>query len=1534
MQSARAVKATREIMSGPRPPRKLALGFGCGLKRRCRATLGEIVETKQKFGLKALCAGLVLTALWLCGCGGSSSANVITVTVTDSLEGQVVVTQADTITATVTGPDTVNGVADVNVMFACYYTTTTTSSTGTVTTNPKVVCPTDGTLGTFSNVQPTTEIYTAPSVLPDQTKYPGLIIIIQATSDANTSKTGTLNITLDSGITVAVNPSSATLALNEMKSFSAIITTDTTPGDVTWGITNTNFNQGGTPSIANTYTTSTPQCSPSCGTLTVNAGVATYTAPAILPQYSSTTSTTISTSGTVNNSVTIYAISKQDTTRYGLGTITLVTGGAVTFNSLWPTIVPQGGALADVFLNATNLTSQISLTLSFASSGSCPSNNSIPIDAGSNALKVFFTPSTYGATTGPTSTGARLRLSSQLLTCVGTYTVHIVPDVTQTTPIATFSFDVVPVRPGLVASYPADIAQASSNATITLDGGYYGALGNLVVGANLNGSTLNFQTPAVGSDPRRLTSVPLTSINSTPGLVPINVTNTLDINSPSTVYSNISILPAYANTSISPSSLPSDMNGNSISPCTAAAMYCLPADVNGNTPFVLCTPANGPATGCPYLTMPYIPLGAGSLPDAIALDPITAYAAIAEAGTNSVAFLNLSTTPPSLAGTFATGGTLPTGVAIDHNVCTKGSGGVCSTTNNIVAVANYQSQTLTVLTVPGGALLETIPLNNLIPPSGGTTNSNTSPYPYSVGIDPFTHRALVAFASTDAGFVVNLDQTQSPSICLPGYAPADGTSYCPVALATLNTGTNPQIAYEPGAHLAYVTPGGAGTLTAVNLSSPSQGPLAINNAVRTANVVTITMAANTPHNIVPGTTPTVLISGLPPGTSGSSFNGAFTVAQVLSATTFTYVQTGVNDTSTSATGQQGYLSFGTNALTYSITPTVQGIDINPITHSAVLADPNASGISSGGPQITYVDSLDQAVSSQNLCLNENLAIVTPTPACSPEVGVSAVAFQPFTNTVVALRYDTTYSAAKIYNNQISLLDPSSNKRVTIVETGQLAGATTSFTPTGSTTPLTINLDGALAVDPVHNLALAVNSGSGTITPLYLGTIQPLQIESVSTPAVDANDGAVMPATLSQSVLIQSTALPQSISGIQIFGRGFNSTSMVRLDGVPLPPSDVAFSSSKPNELDVTIPAANGAQNILTGPRNFGLDVANSDGTHSNVMDFRVVEAIPIPACTGVNAAPGAVAIANDLVGSKKNYAVVTETGCAQVALISLNPDATFATFTTIAAGNGPTGVATIPRFGYAVVSNETDGTASILNLTNGTKVVADVTVGKNPEGVAIEQETGLAVVVNEGSNTATVIDMTPLQASPVGTLAPLTTATDQEPIAVAIDPDGGSNATGLAVVTTLDISTTPAQGALDQVDLSLAVPAKDSVSTTTIGSIPTGIIYDPAAGLFYATESDSNAFISYNPSTGGTPSTIQVGINPYSVASNFQTSSILTVNADSNTISIIDSQTFQTKATLGVGSASLFSAAIEPFSNLAVIADQSNNRVLLFPVPH
>jgi DNA-binding beta-propeller fold protein YncE len=1505
--------------------------------------VGDSVRTKANSGLKTLLGTLAVMSLWLSGCGGGGS-NVLTVTVTDSLGGVVVVTQADTITATVTGPDLVNGVADVNVVFSCTYTTTTVTGTTTKTSSPLDCGTAEPAIGTFSNVQPTTEIYTAPSVLPDQTKFPNLVLTVKANSTAVPSKSGTVTLTLDSGILVSIAPTTATLAVGnngnvgESKLFTASLTTDTIPGDVVWGLTNSTVNTGGTPSIAGTYTLTTPQCSPSCGTIAAAAGGnEIYTAPSTLP---------------TNTTATIYAIAKQDNTRVAIATITLVAGGNITFNSLWPNIVPQGASQADVFLNATNLTSQIGLTLTNNTTGVTTG-----IDAGSNALKVFFTPSTYGATTGPVSTGARLRLTAAQLALPVTYTVGITPGnpLDQTMPIATFNFTVVPVRPGLVASNPSDIAEGTTNSSVSVDGGYYGASPNLAVSLNFNGNALAIPTPPVGSDPRRLIGT-VQSTGDVRGLLPINVTNALDVSNSSTVYSNIAILPSYANQSdksISTTPLPFDSNNIVFPPCPLTSATCV-ADTNGNYPFQLCT------TGCTYPAT--IPLGASTKPSAIALDPILGYAAVTEAATNMVQFINLSTTPPSLAGAFPTGspaaGNLPTGVAIDRQVCAKGTAadpatGQCPAAGpfqSIAAVVNYQAQTLTVLTIPGGTLLETIPLNNLIPPSGLTgAGANPSPNPYSVAIDPFTHRALVAFASTNAGFVVNLDPSQNPSICLPGFAPGDGTSYCPVALATLNTGTNPQIAFETGAHMAYVTPGGAGTLTAVNLTNPSQGPLQIASAMRTANIVTVTMAPNTPHNIVPGTNPTVLISGLPLGAGSpsanppiapTSFNGAFPVLTVINNLQFTYSQAGPNDTSTSTTAQQGFLSVGTDDITYSISPTIQGIDINPITFSAALADPNNGGFAVGGPQVTFINSLDQNVSALSVCNAQNLAIVTPAQPCAPELGISSVAYQPFTNTVVSLRYDL----GNLQNNQISLLDPSAGNRVTIVETGQMTATSICFPtascaanpqPTGTTT---VNLNGALAVDPIHNVALAVNSGSGTITPLYLGNIKPLQIESVNTPPVDAGGGVASPALLSQAVLINSTALPNSISGIQIFGRGFNSSSQVRLNGVPLPASDVVFSSASPNELLVTLPATNGSQNILTGPQNFALDVANAGGTTSNVMDLHVVEAIPIPPCAGVAAAPGGVAIADDLVNSQQNFAVVTEINCAQVAVINLNAGAKFASLSTIATGKGPTGVATIPRYGYAVVSNNTDGTASILDLTLGTRAVGattDIVVGTTPNGVAIEQETGLAVVANTGSNTATVIDMTPLQASPQGTIAPQTVATDQQPIAVAIDPDGGANATGLAVVTALNISATPASGAVDAVDISLAVPAKNTTATTSVGSIPTGIVFDPASGsqLFYATESDSNAFVTFNPTTSSV-STVQVGINPFSIAYNPQTSSILTVNSASNTISIIDSLSFQNQSTLGIGGISLFSAAIEPLSNLAVIADQANNRVLLFAMPH
>jgi len=102
--------------------------------------------------------------------------------------------------------------------------------------------------------------------------------------------------------------------------------------------------------------------------------------------------------------------------------------------------------------------------------------------------------------------------------------------------------------------------------------------------------------------------------------------------------------------------------------------------------------------------------------------------------------------------------------------------------------------------------------------------------------------------------------------------------------------------------------------------------------------------------------------------------------------------------------------------------------------------------------------------------------------------------------------------------------------------------------------------------------------------------------------------------------------------------------------------------------------------------------------------------------------------------------------------------------------------------------------------------------------------------------------------------------------------------------------------------------------------------------LFYVTSTQQNAVYAFNPDSGSTQQ-IRVGINPFSIAYNYQTGAMLTLNSTSNTSSVIDSQNFKTRETLGISSQSQFAAAMDNLTNTAVIVDQNNNRVLFLAMP-
>jgi hypothetical protein len=205
-------------------------------------------------------AAALTVALVASSCGSKKAVNTVTVTISSSVGTTIIVGQSTTLTAAVTGGTTSNTAVNWQ---GCTFTTTTGTGT-TAKTSTATACPTDGTLGTLSNEQTTgTATYTAPSKIPDQTKFPGLKIIITAQSQQDTTKTGSITLILDSGIGVQLVPTTATVPTNETQNFQVNLSNDLQDQGVVWLVTQS----------SPTSTTTEPNlatCSPTCGTITSN----------------------------------------------------------------------------------------------------------------------------------------------------------------------------------------------------------------------------------------------------------------------------------------------------------------------------------------------------------------------------------------------------------------------------------------------------------------------------------------------------------------------------------------------------------------------------------------------------------------------------------------------------------------------------------------------------------------------------------------------------------------------------------------------------------------------------------------------------------------------------------------------------------------------------------------------------------------------------------------------------------------------------------------------------------------------------------------------------------------------------------------------------------------------------------------------------------------------------------------------------------------------------------------------------------------
>ena len=1480
----------------------------------------------MKFHTMKTAAMLLLASvmLWQNGCGGSTVNQVLDRVTPPS--AVVIAGTVQTFSSTVTGATTTTS------KFACTYSFTPLPTTAVP--NPKAVtgnCTSGmslngGTVGTWTDT-PTASTNILTYTAPTLTSFPNPIpqLTFTATADASSKATGKAVVALDSGIRVSVTPTTATVPVGlspaqQVQFTASFLNAPPVNPSPTWAVMQPVAND--TTDFPNGLAPTGATCSPSCGTISAE-GV--FTAPATMPGDTSPKS-----SGTTAASAakTVYVVvnSPADTAHYAVATITLVDASTnpITFTGIQPTTAAAGGILQDIFLDAKNILN--TTTITFTPPGSnqtpqaiAPSNVfTIPITA------AYCTPTTTLNCDASIVTRVRLNASQLANAGTGQITVNNIPDSGQTVAApctkATGSgntiniscpLNLVYASPGLVAAVPDSYPQGT-NSQFSTDGGYYGGGSSPIVNLLFNGN-LNI---ASAFGPRKFTGPLQGSQTQSPGLYPVSV---------------VSNAPQGGQPPFNPPPYPVVTTNVAVQPTFASAP----------TPGDIALPAVSGATNL--------------APSSIAVDSTKGYAVLTEQAANTIQIVKFTGADPVTGrpipqafGTPIAVGKAPTSVAIDDQIDLTGAG---YAGQDLGVVVNSSDSTLTLVALPSGTIIGSpINLAGLIQEPSGTT----APTPYAVGVDPITHYAVVAFSNAFVGFIVDVNPNPHTQTCFG--SSASQTPPCPIASVSLNTGPTPQVVMQPDAPLAYVTPGGAGVTSVVNLLLTNNSVKiadAPNGAVRTNNVVTITTP--TPNGLNPSSPGTVLIAGVSP----ADFNGTYNVTSV-STYTFTYTQNGANET-----GGGGTVTFGNPYYTFSTTSTVVGGAINPVTRTFGFADPNASA---GVPQIGFIQTLDQTITSLNLTRGSCNGC-TPNPSGTPEIGLRSVAWDPFTNVLIAYNPGDGY-------NEVSLINPggptatgtqSAYRIIAAIPTGQ----TGAYTPSGSTTPAVY---GSLAYDPKTNLVLVANAGSDTLTYMDLdptSAFKKVNIQDVQLQLTNNSGGVASsqpplasapnaPNPLPKAICDPTsptnqyaTCLPHGVTVgqtayLRILGQGFLSggAPTVRLDGDS---TGITITNSTDGEVDVTVDASR-----LANAHDYALDVVTG-GLNSNTQDLYAVGVIDLSSLCGSAAQPEGVAY-DDIA----NVAVVTNYGCNSVSFINMDAANTHnygvpygSLLATTTVGANPIGVAVISRLGFAVTTNNGDSSASIIQYggspfsaktlsfpstncvgSTGTTASTNICVGVSPTGVAIDQGRALALIANTGGNSLSSIDLTPLLLSTPGTPPMQLVPVSGPPKAIAIDPNRE-----IAVVTnTQNSGTSGVSGGLDVINLASTPPSKSSTASINFITVnPTGIVYDPAVSpaLFYAASTQQNALYAFNPDTT-TVSQIRVGINPYSVAYNYQTGTILSVNSTSNTSSVIDAvnaPVFSTRETLGISSQSQFAVAIDNFTNTSILADQNNNRVVILPLP-
>jgi DNA-binding beta-propeller fold protein YncE len=640
---------------------------------------------------------------------------------------------------------------------------------------------------------------------------------------------------------------------------------------------------------------------------------------------------------------------------------------------------------------------------------------------------------------------------------------------------------------------------------------------------------------------------------------------------------------------------------------------------------------------------------------------------------------------------------------------------------------------------------------------------NTSPVPFVVGINPLTHRALVAYSSTNEATVLDLS-TGAPVIV---QQVGGGAS------SLFGTGANPAVAIDPRLNWAVVTPGGAGAVSLIDLG---------------ANASSGQPAGRSPQVIG-----SIAISGSTQGIGIDYQAHAALVSdpQAGTLTTFSLLDFSVNRVTINGADfdQKGFGAAAANPLEnvgIAVGGSTSGAEaeIVNLQNSTVLQ--TVGGFSNANLVAVAVDpGTNQAVAVDQA--NNKVYFVSLGPALNPLQIVNASPAVIFGGPSAGNVSLTVNGSGFVSGSEVTL-DGSpiattfvSSRQLTAIVPGGVGGllgvprnfalqvenpskAVSNVTDLAVVLPVPVgNGPIGVAVDTYRDLAVVTNSTDGTVSLIALTPETPVGMNQTPAGAIGVVGGPITVGTGPQGVAV----IPR-LGLALVANNGSNSASIVDVTETKVPALVPLCGSSCMGPTGVAIDQDT-ASGIVTN---------TNPGSSTTLGSISIVGLATGTAAEGPTIDHNPIAVAIDPNPSYPYAAVATDSATSSVDFLDLSNAEALAGRTT--GLSNPTGIVFDPVNQVFLAANSLQNQIVIIDPTSF--LPTPVAVGMGPTSLDYNFQTRTLVTVNSVSHSMSILAYTcpPSLAAPaclgpqVSTVIGIGGSEETTPVfgpnAVAIDP--------------------------------------------------------------------------------------------------------------------------------------------------------------------